>query len=355
MTLADLAQLTNATLAPEAVAEGRISGAAALDDAGPEEVAFFVHPKYLGALRRTKAAAAFVPLDFAGEASTVLLRVADPSMSFALAIKHLTPAQEPYAPGIHPTAVVGENVKIDPTASIQPFAVIEAGTSIGARTVVGAHSFVGRGSRLGEDCLMHPNATLREGSILGNRVIVHSAAVIGSDGFGYGFVAGHHVKIPQVGFVQLDDDVEIGAGTTIDRARFGRTWIQEGTKIDNLVQIAHNVVIGPRCLILSQTGISGSTTLGRYVTLAGQVGVVGHVTVGDQVVVAAKSGVSKDTPAHARLMGMIGYPMAEERKLMVHYRQQPKTLARLKILEAEMMELKAEIQRQRNGALNGAA
>lgn len=350
MTLAELAQLTNATLAPEAAVETTIGGAAALDDAGPEEVTFFGNPKYLGALRRTKAAAAFVPLDFAEEVPTVLLRVADPSMSFALAVKHLTPPAEVYAPGIHPTAVVGEGAEIDPTASIQPHAVLAPGVKVGARTVIGAQCFLGRDSRLGEDCRLHPNATLREGTILGNRVIVHSSAVIGSDGFGYGFVDGQHVKIPQVGFVQIDDDVEVGAGTTIDRARFGRTWIQEGTKIDNLVQIAHNVVIGPRCLILSQAGISGSTTLGRYVTLAGQAGVVGHITVGDEVVVAAKSGISKDTPAKTRLMGMIGYPMAEEKKLMIHYRQLPKTLARLKALEAEMAELKA-LLRGRDGTV----
>jgi UDP-3-O-[3-hydroxymyristoyl] glucosamine N-acyltransferase len=221
--------------------------------------------------------------------------------------------------------------------------VIEKDVTIGARTVVGAHSFVGRGSRLGDDCRIHPNVTLREGTVLGSRVVIHSAAVIGSDGFGYSLVDGQHVKIPQVGTVQIDDDVEIGAGTTIDRARFGKTWIQEGTKIDNLVQIAHNVVIGPHCLIIAQTGISGSAKLGRYVTLAGQVGVVGHVTVGDQVIVAAKSGISKDTPAKTTLLGMIGQPIAEERKLMVHYRQLPKTVARLKALEVELAELKAEM------------
>jgi UDP-3-O-[3-hydroxymyristoyl] glucosamine N-acyltransferase len=348
MTLAELAQLTKATLAPGAPAERSITGAAALDDAGPEEVTFFGNAKYLGALRRTKAAAAFVPMDFAENVETVLLRVADPSMAFSHAVKHLTPAEEPYAAGIHPTAVIGEGAQIDPSASIQPFVVIEKGAVIGARTVIGAHTFVGRGSRLGDDCRIHPNVTLREGTILGHRVIVHSATVVGSDGFGFGFEEGRHVKIPQVGIVQIDDDVEIGAGTTIDRARFGRTWIQEGTKIDNLVQIAHNVVIGPRCIILSQTGISGSTTLGRYVTLAGQVGVVGHINVGDQVTAGAKSGISKDTPAKTTLLGTYGQPIAEERKLIVHYRQLPKTVARLKALEAEVAELRAELQRADN-------
>jgi UDP-3-O-[3-hydroxymyristoyl] glucosamine N-acyltransferase len=343
MTLSDLARASGAELPPEAVADTIIAGVAGLDDAGPSDVAFYANPKYLRALRETKAAAAFVPLDFAEEVRTVVLRVADSSMAFARAVESLRAADGAYLPGIHPTSVIGQGAKIDPSASIQPYVVIEKDVTIGARTVVGAHTFVGRGSRIGEDCRIHPNATLREGTVLGSRVVIHSSAVIGSDGFGFGLVEGRHVKIPQVGTVQIDDDVEIGAGTTIDRARFGKTWIQQGTKIDNLVQIAHNVVIGPHCLIIAQTGISGSAKLGSYVTLAGQVGVVGHVTVGDRVTVAAKSGISKDTPAMSTLLGMIGQPIVEERKLMVHYRQLPKTVARLKALELELAELKAEI------------
>jgi UDP-3-O-[3-hydroxymyristoyl] glucosamine N-acyltransferase len=268
-------------------------------------------------------------------------------------VELLKSSEEAYIPGIHPTSVIGQGATIDPSASIQPFAVIGKDVTIGARTVVGAHAFVGSGTRIGEDCRIHPNATLREGTVLGSRVVIHSGAVIGSDGFGYTLVEGRHEKIPQLGTVQIDDDVEIGAGTTIDRARFGKTWIQQGTKIDNLVQIAHNVVIGPHCIIIAQTGISGSAQLGRYVTLAGQVGVVGHVTVGDQVTVAAKSGISKDTPAKSTLLGMIGQPIAEERKLMVHYRQLPKTVARLKALEVELAELKAELLR--NGTVDKIA
>jgi UDP-3-O-[3-hydroxymyristoyl] glucosamine N-acyltransferase len=347
MTLSDLADATNAKLPEGAVAGAAVSGVAALQEAGPEDVAFYANSKYLRALRETKAAAAFVPMDFAEDVRTVLLRVADPSMAFARAVECLKSADESYTAGIHATAIIGEGTTIDPSASIQPYAVIEKGATVGARTVIGAHAFVGRRTRIGDDCCIHPHVTLREGSILGNRVIIHSGAVVGSDGFGFGLVEGRHVKIPQVGIVQIDDDVEIGANTTIDRARFGKTWIQEGTKIDNLVQIAHNVVVGKHCLIIAQTGISGSAKLGQYVTLAGQVGVVGHVTVGDHVVVAAKSGISKDTAAKTTLLGMIGQPIAEERKLMIHYRQLPKTVARLKALEAQMAELKAELLQER--------
>ena len=344
MTLLELVRITNATLAESAPGEIEISGVASLEDAGSTDITFFANNRYAAALRETKAAAAFVPVDFQGEASTILLRVADPSAAFAKAVECLRTVEEAEAPGIHGTAVVAEGAQIDPTAHIGAYVVVEKGVTIGARAVIGAHAFIGRGSKIGESCQLHAGVTIRSGSVLGRRVVVNSGAVIGSEGFGYSQENGRHVKIPQLGFVQLDDDVEVGACTTIDRARFGRTWIQEGTKIDNLVQIAHNVVIGKHCLVIAQTGISGSARLGQYVTLAGQVGVVGHVTVGDFVTVAAKSGISKDTPARQTLLGMIGYPIAEERKLMAHYRRLPSTVARLKALEAEMAELKSELK-----------
>jgi UDP-3-O-[3-hydroxymyristoyl] glucosamine N-acyltransferase len=173
--------------------------------------------------------------------------------------------------------------------------------------------------------------------------VIQSHAVLGSDGFGYRFSEGRHHRLPHRGYVQIDDDVEIGACTTIDRARFGRTWIQMGTKIDNLVQIAHNVVIGPHCLIIAQTGISGSARLGSYVTLAGQVGVVGHTEIGDQVVVAAKGGVSKDVPAKQQLMGTYGIDAREARELVAHYRRLPKTAAKIKRLEQELEDLRSVV------------
>jgi UDP-3-O-[3-hydroxymyristoyl] glucosamine N-acyltransferase len=223
---------------------------------------------------------------------------------------------------------------------------------IGAGTVICALSFVGRNSKIGADTYIYPNVVIRESTLIGSRVIIHSGSVIGGDGFGFQLVNGKHQKIPQLGFVQIDDEVEIGACTTIDRARFGRTWIQTGAKIDNLVQIAHNVVVGPHCVIAAQTGISGSSRLGRYVTLAGQVGVVGHVEIGDEVVVAAKSGVSKDTPARQQLMGMFGVPMKEARELVAHYHRLPKTVAKLKAMEAELAALRKIVEEQSgNGSL----
>ncbi len=342
MTLQEIAECVGAQIPADARdITTPITRAASLEDAAPGDIAFFEHPKYLRALRATKAEVALVPMDFAEDVAPILLRVPRPSVAFTKILQALMPHDTGASAGIHPTAVVDATATIHPTASIEPHAVVEKGAHIGARTIVGAHTFVGRGSRVGEDCILYPHVTLREDTLVGSRVIIHSGAVIGSDGFGFQFHQGQHVKVPHLGHVQIDDDVEIGANTAIDRARFGRTWIQKGTKIDNLVQIAHNVVIGPHCLIVSQTGISGSSRLGQYVTLAGQVGVVGHIEIGDQVVVAAKSGVSKDTPAKQQLLGMIGIPIKEARELIAHYHRLPKTAAKIKALEAEVQELKA--------------
>jgi UDP-3-O-[3-hydroxymyristoyl] glucosamine N-acyltransferase len=344
LTLLEIAAAIGAALPPDSDPALVVTGAAALEDAQPGEVAFFEHPKYLRALRATKAGVVLVPLAFDEPISAILLRVADPSAAFSILLTRLAAPITPDEPGIHPAAIVHATAEIHPTACIHPGAVIAAGAKIGARTSIGAQAFIGLGAQVGEDCLIHPHAVLREGTILGARVIIHSCAVLGSDGFGFRFAEGRHHKVIHRGHVQIDDDVEVGACTTIDRARFGRTWIQAGTKIDNLVQIAHNVVIGPHCLIVSQTGISGSARLGKYVTLAGQVGVVGHIEIGDQVIVTAKSGVSKDAEPKQVLMGTYGIPIKEARELVAHYHRQPKTVARLKELETEVQTLKALVQ-----------
>jgi UDP-3-O-[3-hydroxymyristoyl] glucosamine N-acyltransferase len=345
MNLLEIADFLGAQISPEGAHAGvHITRGSSLTDAEEGDIVFYDNPRYLRSLRQTKASAALVPLDFAESVSTAVLRVARPSFAFTSILEKLSPPTTSYAAGIHPTAVIGSGVEIHPTASIQPQAVIEDGVKVGAGTVIGALCFVGRNSQIGENSFIHPNVVFRENSIIGSRVVIHSGSVIGADGFGYNFVKGKHEKVPQVGHVQIDDDVEIGACTTIDRARFGRTWIQTGSKIDNLVQIAHNVVIGPHCVIASQTGISGSSRLGRYVTLAGQVGVVGHVEIGDEVVVAAKSGVSKDTPARQQLMGMFGIPIKEARELVAHYHRLPKTVAKLKAMEEEIATLRKIVQ-----------
>jgi len=329
---ADLAALTGGVI-EHADPNLPIAGAAAIAEATGTEVTFFGNALYLPALKLSKAAAAFVPLDFTEEIAPARIRVANPSLAFAQALEKFAPPPITYAPGIHPTAVIAEGVTLGEGVSIQPCAVIERGAVIGAGSVIGAHGFIGQESKLGENCHLYPNVTIRERSRIGSRVIIHSGTVVGSDGFGYEFSAGRHVKIPQTGCVQIDDDVEIGANVTIDRARFGRTWIQEGTKIDNLVQIAHNVTIGRHSIICAQAGISGSSGLGHYVTLAGQVGVVGHIQIGDKAIVGAQSGVSKDIPTGETWFGYPAAPIREAKERLAYLNRLEKLYARVRKLE----------------------
>jgi len=340
LTLHEIAHTIGAELPTGADPAMPIRGATTLDQAESGQITFYDDPKYLRALRATKADVVLVPSAFDEDLAQVLLRVAAPSAAFDAIFAKFAPEPAHRPRGIHPSAIVHDTAEIEPTAGIEAYAVIEAGVRVGARTVIGAHVFVGHNSQIGEDCLVHPQAMLREGSILGNRVVIQSNAVIGSDGFGFRFTEGRHQRLAHRGYVQIDDDVEIGACTAIDRARFGRTWIQSGTKIDNLVHIAHNVIIGSHCLIIAQTGISGSARLGKYVTLAGQVGVVGHVEIGDQVLVYAKGGVSKDAAPRQQLMGTYGLPAKDARELVAHYRRLPKTAAKIKKLEQELEELR---------------
>jgi len=319
-----------------------ITGAASVSDALEGDITFFGNPKYLPALRTSRATCALVPEGFAESISAIPIQVANPSLAFSQVVERFAPAPVVFEPGIHPSAVVASNAQIGAGASIQAHAVVEAGAVIGDGSIIGANVYVGHGARIGADCHIYPNASIRERCVIGNRVIIHSGAVIGSDGFGFEMVQGRYVKIPQIGIVQIDDDVEIGANTTIDRARFGRTWIGEGTKIDNLVQIAHNVVIGKHSIIVSQVGISGSSKIGNYVTLAGQVGVVGHIEIGDQAIVAAQSGVSKDVPPKQMVFGSPALPIREQKEQIARINRLPKLIERVKRLEQQLSGEKAE-------------
>jgi UDP-3-O-[3-hydroxymyristoyl] glucosamine N-acyltransferase len=311
-----------------------ISGVASIAEAAGDEVTFLGNAKYLPALRQCRAAAVLVPEDFAEEVPPVLVRVANPSLAFARLVEFFAPPAPVFAPGVHPTAVLGEGVRLGEGVSIQAYAVLEAGAVVGAGSVIGAHGYVGHHSTIGENCFLHPRVTVASRCVVGNRVILHSGVVLGSDGFGFEWNGGKHVKIPQVGIVQVDDDVEIGANTTVDRARFGRTWIQAGCKIDNLVQVAHNVVVGKHTLLVAQAGISGSTRLGERVTLAGQVGVAGHLHIGDGAVVTAQSGVSKSLPGAALYMGSPAQPAAEFREQVALVRRLGRLQDRVQRLEA---------------------
>ena len=332
MTVDELAALVGGRVAGGS-GNTEITGVAAIADAVEGQVTFFGNKKYLPALVSSKASAVVVQSDFDSAISAVQIRVDDPAQAFAKILEKFAPPPVVFPDGVHPSAVIGDNALLGRGVSIQPHAVIEPGVQIGDGTFVGAGVYIGHGSRIGVGGKIYPNVTIREHTLIGNRVIIHSGAVIGSDGFGFEFTNGRHAKIPQTGIVQIDDDVEIGANTAIDRARFGRTWIQEGSKIDNLVQVAHNVVIGKHSVLVSQSGVSGSTRLGNYVTLAGQAGLVGHLEIGDQVIIAAQSGVSKNVPAKEVWLGSPATPMKEQKEKFANINRLPKLFARVKKLE----------------------
>ncbi len=310
-----------------------ISGVADLKSAQSHQLSFLGNEKYLPQARVTQAGVLLVSSELKEQFSVPVIRVASASDAFTQACALFAAPEIHFKSGVHSSAVIASDFVLGEGVSIQPNVVIESGVKIGARTVIGAGSYIGHGTVIGEDCLIYPRVVIRERSLLGNRVILQSGVVIGSDGFGYSLQKGRFVKIPQTGFVQLDDDVEVGANATIDRGRFDRTWIQAGTKIDNLVMIAHNVVVGQNSILVAQCGISGSTTLGNYVTIAGQAGLVGHIHVGDQATVTAQSGISKDVPAKTVVAGRHAVPLRESLKVEAMIRKLPEFWGRLKELE----------------------
>jgi UDP-3-O-[3-hydroxymyristoyl] glucosamine N-acyltransferase len=313
----------------------KITGAASLAEATPGEISFFANRKYVGLLRKTRASAIFVPSDFGEPITAAQIRVSNPTKAFEQVVLKFAAKPITFRLGIHPGAVIDPSAKIGERVSIQPQAVIEADARIGDDTVIGAGTYIGQETVIGAGCLIYPRVTIRERTRIGSRVIIHSGAVIGADGFGFEMVDGRQEKIQQLGIVQIDDDVEIGANTTVDRARFGRTWIQQGVKIDNLVQIAHNVVIGKNSVIVAQTGISGSTRVGERVTMAGQVGIVGHVEIADGSVIAAQSGVSKSVPGGV-WFGYPAGPIDEVKQQIAWIRSLGKLFARVKEVEKKL-------------------
>ena len=314
-----------------------INGAASLMEATPGEITFFADPRYVPLLRKTQASAVFVPSDFSETIRPAHIRVAHPAKAFEQVVLKLAPAPVKFEPGVHATAVVDAGAKLGAGVSVQPLAVVEGGTTVGDGTVIGAGCFIGRDCAIGAQTLIYPNVTVRERSIIGARVIIHSGAVIGADGFGFEMVEGHYTKIPQVGFVQIDDDVEIGANTTIDRARFGRTWIQRGVKIDNLVQVAHNVVIGEHTAIAAQAGMAGSVRVGKYVVIAGQAGLVGHVEVSDRAIIGAQTGVTKSIGSGPWLLSP-AVPLNEAKEQIAWIHRLGKLFARVKAIEKKLGE-----------------
>ena len=332
-TLQQLARLSGGQL--EGDPARLIKGAASLMEATDGEITFFADPRYAPLLRKTQASAIFVPLDFSEPITAARIRVANPAKAFEQVVLKLAPEPVQFEPGVHPTAIVDKSASLAEGLSVHAHVIIEAGANIGSGVVIGAGSYIGRDVVIGAKTLIYPNVTIRERSIIGARVIIHSGAVIGADGFGFEMVEGRYTKIPQIGIVQIDDDVEIGANTTIDRARFGRTWIQQGVKIDNLVQIAHNVVIGEHTAIAAQAGMAGSVRIGKYVVIAGQAGLVGHVEVSDRAIIGAQTGVTKSIGSGPWLLSP-AVPMDDAKQQIAWVHRLGKLFKRVKALEEKV-------------------
>jgi UDP-3-O-[3-hydroxymyristoyl] glucosamine N-acyltransferase len=319
----------------------------ALDDARRGDVSFLSNPRYEPLMAHTQASAVLVGADWQGAWSCrALIRVDNPNKAFAALADLFCPKPVTRQPGIHPTAVLGEGVSIGRDVFIGPYVVIEDQVRIGDRTRIEAQCWIGTHARIGCDGLIYPQVTVREGCLIGDRVILHSGVRIGSDGYGYSVEqdAGGSVrveKIPQMGIVELGDDVEIGANTTIDRARFGRTRIGHAVKIDNLVQIGHNVQVGDTTGIVAQTGVAGSVKIGSGVMIWAQAGIAGHITVGDRAQIGPQSGVSKDVPPGEFV---IGAP-AQSKRAFVATLAMPRQIERLKKQVADLEARLAEVAR----------
>lgn len=338
LTTSQLIALTGATLV-EGERHGPIRALASLAEAGPDDLSFLGNTKYAAEVPTSKAGAILVPKDYVGQPSAgqIFLRVERPSYALALVCTALEAQLWPKpAAGVHASAIVAPSAVLDPSVHIGPLCVIGAGAHIGAGVVLEAHCHIGTQATVGEGSWLKNGVTIADYCVVGARCRLQPGVVIGSDGFGYEPVGGQILRIPQIGNVVLADDVEVGANTTIDRARFSQTTIGRGTKIDNLVQIAHNVRIGQQCLITAQVGIAGSTVLGDHCVLGGQAGVAGHLHLGDRVQLGAQSGVFVDIPTDSFFNGTPAQPISLERRLVVLARKLPELFKKVDSLVATL-------------------
>jgi UDP-3-O-[3-hydroxymyristoyl] glucosamine N-acyltransferase len=339
LTLGEIAAALGGTL--EGDPSRVVRGVAPLDTAGPADVSFVTDARYAAAAQVSRAAAFLAAPGVTGLPGPVL-RVAAPRLALIdlIALFH-PPVSLP--PGVHPTAVIAPDARVAPTASVGALAVVESGAEIGAGARLHPLVYIGRGVVIGADTVLYSHVVIREGVQLGRRVIVHPGAVIGADGFGYAFEGGRHRKIPQVGGVRIEDDVEIGANTTIDRATLGETVVSQGTKIDNLVQIGHNVEIGEHTVIAGQVGISGSCRIGRGVVMGGQVGLADHVTVGDGALLAAQSGIHTDITAGGKVLGSPARPLTESKRIILATGHLPDLIRQVRALERRLARLESRV------------
>lgn len=334
----------------------KIYGVAGITEAQPGQLTFLANSRYRNLLPATKASAAIVGEGEKFYARTIpagdrkdlaLIRHPNPYLAFVQVLKLFTGEPKAYSPGVHPTVLLDRTVKLGENVHIGPYVIIEAEAEVQKNSTILAGSYIGSKVKVGENCFIFPKVIILRDSLIGDRVIIQSGTVIGSDGFGYAQDKGKHYKIPQVGNVIIEDEVEIGANVTIDRATLGSTRIGAGSKLDNLVHIGHNVEIGKNCLVVAQVGISGSTKVGDNVTLAGQAGLVGHIQIGQGAVVGAQAGVTKSVPPHTMVSG---YPAREHRKakkIEAHLSYLSDYVERIKKLEKEVKLLSKKMEKRR--------
>lgn len=336
MRLSDIAELVKGSVIGDGSVE--ITGVSGIDSAGENDITFAV-PPHLDQAALTKAAAVIVP-ETITEFSKPAIRVENPRVAFTKLLEIFAP-QVPIVRGVHNLAVMGEGVKLGKNVAIMAFAVIADDAVIGDNTIIYPHTYIGHKTVIGSDNIIYPNVTIRENCKIGDRVIIHSGAVIGSDGFGFVTEKGRHHKVPQVGNVIIEDDVEIGANVGIDRATTSSTVVKQGTKIDNLVHLAHNVVLGEHCLLVAQTGIAGSVKTGRNVTFAGQSGSNGHITIGDNVTFAARSAPISNVASGSFLAGFPARPHREWIKAEASLYKVPDLIKKVRELEKRLAELES--------------
>jgi len=340
-TLAEIAEYVNGEVVGDK--DLVVTGFSGIQDAKKGDVTFLANPKYIPLSKKTQASAIITARDVEIPGKAVI-RTDNPSLAFADLISAMAGKSVHPFKGVHASASVADDCTVGDNVSIGPFAIIENHAKIGDNTVIYGGCYVGHHTTIGSDCLIYPNITIREHVSLGDRVIIHSGTVIGSDGFGYVQVNGSHKKIPQIGSVVIEDDVEIGANVTVDRARFDRTVIGRGTKIDNLVQIAHNVVMGENCIIISQVGISGSAVIGNGVIMGGQVGVAGHITVGDESVAFSRCVLTKSIPPRSQVSGNPARPHDQAKRVFAHTQNLPKYVKMIKSLQLKIQELESKFK-----------
>ena len=343
MTVGEIARRLSGRVQGEATRD--IRSVAALETAGPNDLTFADSERALARASDSRAGCILVAGGgvLPGQST---IAVANPKLAFIRAAEFLRPAPAP-APGVHPTAVIAPDAQLAAEVSVGAYAVIERGASVGAGTRIGAGVYLGEGVRIGTHCVLHPRVTVYAGAKIGNRVILHAGVVVGSDGFGYVFAEGRQVKFPQLGQVVIEDDVEIGSNTTVDRGSLGTTVIGEGTKIDNLVQIAHNVKIGRHCVIAAQVGISGSVEIGDYVVRGGQVGFGDHVRVEDNVMIGGQSGIlpGKVLRKGTTVWGTPARPLADFKKMYAQVSHLPGLARQVKELREKLSKVERQVRR----------